>query len=136
MTLIFNPDYTHHLIGDIRRGMPLKIIYFGRRLPEIRGEYVGQRAWTILAHYKFSPGDATTYVNLDIDNDVFGSDRNERNDRNDKNGKSIRPVGDELMVGEIMVPSDAQTFELYFSNTGRWGTTWDSRYGQNYIFNI
>jgi hypothetical protein len=105
--LKFLPDWSHQQDGYIRPGEPLSIEYASERLPRCRARRYGQDAWSIVAYMRFHPG-----------------------------GEEVQG---QVVPGSLTVdvPPGATRIELWFSNTDHTGcAAWDSRYGQNYWFDV
>ena len=103
----FLPDWSSEQNGDIRPGESLSIEYASERLPRCRASRYGQDAWSITAGMRFHPNGQ------------------------EQNGAVV------AASLTVKVPTDATKIELWFKNTDTTGcVAWDSRYGQNYWFDI
>ena len=108
-TVRFLSNWSQHQIGNIQAGELLQIEYDPQRLPRCRSSRYGQPAWSIAAYLRFHPGGQEQSGLV-----VPGS-----------------------QPWEITVPNDAKKIEMWFDNTDESGCiTWDSRYGQNYWFEV
>jgi hypothetical protein len=106
-TLRFLSDWSQQRDGELRGGQPLRIEYDPDRLPTCRAKYRGQDAWNIAGYVRVHPS-------LELESVAL------------KSG-----------AAEIEVPEDATRLELWFNNTDNTGcSAWDSRYGQNYWFDV
>ncbi|MGB6163575.1 MAG: DUF6209 family protein [Pseudonocardiaceae bacterium] len=115
-SLKFLSDWSYEHNGDIRAGESLSIEYASERLPRCRASRYGQDAWSIIAGIRFHP------------------DGQEQSGAVTARGKNGAVVAAPLAVE---IPSNATKIELWFKNTDENGcVAWDSRYGQNYWFNV
>ncbi|WP_433933496.1 DUF6209 family protein [Sorangium cellulosum] len=106
-TVNFSSDWSHQQNGDIRSGERMRLEYATERLPHHRSERYGQRAWSILVHLRFHP--------------------------------SLQEGAGDVSSGacEVDVPANTSQIELWFNNTDHTGgSSWDSRYGQNYWLDV
>jgi hypothetical protein len=106
-TLGFAANWSQQQSDAIRAGEQLTIEYAAERLPDCRASYRGQDAWNIAGYARFLPGGEV----------------------------QSGAVAKQPLI--IDVPADATHVELWFQNTDNTGcNAWDSRYGQNYRFEI
>jgi hypothetical protein len=114
--LKFLSDWSYEQNGEIRPGESLSIEYVSERLPSCRASRYGQDAWSITAGIRFHPSGR------------------EQSGAVTARGSSGAMVATSL---EVAVPIDATKIELWFRNTDNTGcVAWDSRYGQNYWFDV
>lgn len=112
------------LTGTLEQSSTLQIIYDPARLPFIRLTRNGLPAWGIDATVRFHPGVETYAAGVVKNLAESGS------------GPRI-PVDPVPAPMNVMVPPDAMAVEMWFANTDIYGaTSWDSRYGQNYWFQV
>ncbi|MGH3897035.1 MAG: DUF6209 family protein [Pseudonocardiaceae bacterium] len=112
----FLPDWSHEQNGDIRPGGSLSIEYSSERLPRCRARRYGQDAWSIIAGMRFHP-----------------------NGQEQSGAVTAREQSGAVVAASLTVevPIDATKIELWFQNTDNTGcVAWDSRYGQNYWFDV
>lgn len=108
----FLSDWSQRQEGDIRSGESLLIDY-GERFPHPRGEFIVgyatmERGWRITGRVRFHP---------------HGQEEN-----------FWVPNNGSATLG---VPIGAEKIELWFKKTDPTGqVSWDSRYGQNYWFDV
>jgi hypothetical protein len=103
----FLSDWSHEQDGEIRPGEPLTIEYAGERLARCRARRYGQDTWGIAAYLRFHPSGAEQQGQV-----------------------APTPL-------TVQVPVGATQIEVWFHNTDSTGcSTWDSRYGQNYWFDV
>lgn len=105
--------------GPITRGGRLVIEYDpSRLLPDPHALATG---WRVLYHVRFRAGDEPRSGTL----------------RREHDGVAEQPAGWNPVRAEEIVPSDATQVELWFEGAGPQGpANWDSRYGQNYRFEV
>ena len=124
-TLRFLSDWQELVHGSINRGEPLSIEYDPARLPQCRQNWRGAEVWDIEAFVRFHPRGEIV------------------------RGGVLKPVREPpefgMVVGlepaplQVPVPSDATQIELWFHNfyqTSSRCDAWDSRFGQNYWFEV
>lgn len=113
-SLKFLSDWSHEQNGDIRPGESLSIEYASERLQCCRHSRYGQDAWDIIADIRFHPNGRESGAVM------------------------VRESGAMVATSLIVdVPVDALKIELWFMNTDHTGcVAWDSRYGQNYWFDV
>jgi Family of unknown function (DUF6209) len=112
------------LKGNLVQNSTLQIIYDPARLPFIRLTRNGLPAWGIDATVRFHPGLETYAAGVVKNLEESGS------------GPRI-PIDPVPAPMNVMVPPDALAVEMWFANTDIYGaTSWDSRYGQNYWFQV
>lgn len=125
-TLQFLEDWTHIQSGMIERGGQLKIDYGKRRLPRCFTMWRGAELGDIVAYLRFYPRGEIT------------------------RGSVVAPIRDGenppgMVIGhrptllELPIPSDATQVELWFHNFSQTSSrcdAWDSRFGENYWFEI
>ncbi len=112
----FLSDWSYEQNGDIHPGESLSIEYASERLPRCRASRYGQDAWNITAGMRFHPN---------------GQEQNGAVTAREQSGAVI------ATSLTVEVPTDATKIELWFKNTDNTGcVSWDSRYGQNYWFNV
>jgi hypothetical protein len=114
--LRFLSDWSHEQSGDIRPGESLSIEYASERLQDCRAKRYGQDAWSITVGMRFHPG---------------GSEQKGAVTTRKQNGEIVAtPLTVEVPIGTTRI-------ELWFQNTDHTGcVAWDSRYGQNYWFDV
>jgi hypothetical protein len=125
-TIRFLRDWRHDQDGTLERGGRLKIEYDKARLPQCFTTWRGAEFGEIIVYIRFHPRGEII------------------------NGSVLAPVRDgENTTGPIVghipapfaspVPSDATTAEIWFHNfyqTANHCDAWDSRFGENYWFEI
>jgi hypothetical protein len=118
--------------GDIRPNGKLVIVYDTRRLPNYRHEFRGSVYWNIEIYIRFHPRCELQKGSL------LEPARYEGESWNPAYGPG--PVIDYVVKPfEIVVPAGATQVELWFRtyNDFRWfSEAWDSRFGQNYWFDV
>jgi Family of unknown function (DUF6209) len=115
-SLKFLSDWSHEQDGDIHPGESLSIEYASERLRDCRASRYGQDAWSIITGIRFHP-----------------------NGEEQSSAVTTREQSGAVMAASltVQVPIDATKVELWFKNTDNTGcVAWDSRYGQNYWFDI
>jgi hypothetical protein len=115
-SLKFLSDWSHEQYGDISPGESLSIEYASERLRSCRASRYGQDAWGITAGMRFHPNGG----------EVSGA-------------VTAREQSGAVVAALLTVeaPIDATRIELWFKNTDNTGcVAWDSRYGQNYWFDV
>ena len=120
--LQFLPGWCTVQKGDIRRGGELLVEYDPARLPRCRLNWHGAEVWDIEACIKFHPGGQL------YSGSVLEKIR--------KDGMVVQLVP---RAYEVLVPSDATEVELWFRNffdVSSACEAWDSRYGQNYRYEV
>jgi hypothetical protein len=115
-SLKFLSDWTQEQSGNIRPGESLSIEYAIERLPGCRASRYGRDAWSITAGMRFHP---------------TGQEESGAVTAREQSGAVVAaPL-------TVEVPIDATRIELWFQNTDNTGcVAWDSRYGQNYWFDV
>jgi Family of unknown function (DUF6209) len=115
-SLRFLSDWSQEQSGDIRPGESLSIEYAIERLPGCRASRYGRDAWSIIAGMRFHP---------------IGQEESGAVTAREQSGAVVAaPL-------TVEVPIDATRIELWFQNTDNTGcVAWDSRYGQNYWFDV
>ena len=118
-TLRFFAGWREELHGDLAQGGRLTIEYDPERLPNCRGIRLGVPSWDIRGFVRFYPGGQHHEGGL-----VRRVD-----------GKLTDPV--QPMPLTVPVPPDASQAELWFQNIdARFCLAWDSRFGQNYWYDV
>jgi hypothetical protein len=103
----FSLDWSQQQSGDIRAGEPLRVEYATDRLCTCRATRYGQKAWSIIANFRFHPSREEQAV------DVSSG------------------------ACQVDVPANTSRIEVWFRNTDHTGcSAWDSRYGQNYWLDV
>lgn len=120
--LRFLPNWQQQDEGEISRGDTVAIEFAPERLPGCRQNWRGAEVWEIEAFARFHPRGELLHASL--------LDR-------------VRTAGVVTMLVpkpmELAVPIDAKQLELWFHNFTEFGgrcDTWDSRFGENYWFDI
>ena len=105
--LTFHAGWREELQGSITPGGKLRVEYATERLPDFRATHRSKPTWDIVGTVLFSPGGQL------------------------ETGSVVKkPL-------EVVVPKNASKVTLWFQNTdGSGGAAWDSRYGDNYHFDI
>ncbi|MFP2905075.1 DUF6209 family protein [Pyxidicoccus sp. 3LFB2] len=117
-TLSFHEGWTHSQYGTLQGGTTLMVDYDIDRLGECRAYYLNYKAWNVYVNYRFNGGPVTT-ESLTVGWGEFGSQYWMQ------------------VPAFIPLPAAPATLELWFSNGDRKGCqTYDSRYGQNYVFTV
>jgi hypothetical protein len=117
-TLTFKTDWTQSLYGTLRGGSTLMVDYDIGRLPQCRAMYMNYNSWDVSVHYRFDGG-AENFALLTLGYGEFNSQYQRQ------------------VPAFIPVPVGAHTLEMWFVNGDRKGcVTYDSQYGQNYIFSV
>ena len=113
-TLRFARDWSERADGPIVAGRSIRIDYDLDRLTACRGSTNGSDVWGITGFASFDGAEAQTFEVTRL-----------------VNGRAVRaPI-------ELSIPAHAQSVELWFSNTNRWGcNAYDSNEGANYQFDI
>jgi Family of unknown function (DUF6209) len=125
-TIQFQADWRQEQHGDIERGGRLKIDYDKGRSPRCFTIWRGAEFGDIVASIRFHP-------RREI---VSGSVVAPVRDRENPPGMVIGQVP---VPFELPVPSDATQAEIWFHNfyqTSSQGDPWDSRFGENYWFEV
>jgi Family of unknown function (DUF6209) len=120
--LRFLPEWRQVQECAIRAGGKLVIEFDPARLPTCRQNWRGAEVWDIQVFVCFHPGNQR--VEASTLQDVRQSGMVVRLDP--------KPV-------EVLIPPDAQQVEMWFLNTSGVSSrceAWDSRYGQNYWFDV
>ena len=118
----FLAGWTETLEGEVRPGGVLVIDYDPSRLPDCHTTWRGADVWSITAFARFHPGGATAQGPL----------LEEISDGGLVHGHRPKPL-------ELRVPEDAERVELWFYSSYQLSSAceaWDSRYGQNYWFDV
>jgi hypothetical protein len=120
--LRFLPNWQQENEGEISRGHTVAIEFAPERLPRCRQNWRGAEVWDIEAFARFHPRGELLHASL--------LDR-------------VRTAGVVTMLVpkpmELAVPIDARQLELWFHNFTEFGgqcDAWDSRFGENYWFNV
>ena len=103
-----------------RQGGFLRVDYALDRLPDCRDTHNGYPAWDIIAHARFLPGQQEVSASLRQPSEYFSA--------NDTSASFV-----------FRIPQDARSVELWFENASGAGSTcrtWDSNYGNNYVFDV
>src|SRR5215212_2526179 len=108
--------------GELQRGRRLSVQYDPDRLPSLRATYNGMATWGIDANARFHPGGQFTTGGL----------------LQFIHGDPPQPLEQPRPLAyELDIPQDATRLELWFKNSDRSGRTeWDSRFGENYRFDV
>jgi|GEM_PF-777622 len=115
--IVFTGDWAERTEGDLEQGGLMRLRYAPERLQACRAVSGGTRAWNIYAGWRFLPGGQTDTVALYTNRQPTGSEP--------------------PLTPEVVVPDDATSVELWFSNTDTTGcSAWDSNYGANYSFTV
>ncbi len=115
--VVFGPEWVESRSEPIQRGGLMRVLYAPERLQACRQKVNGLRAWNIYASWRFEPGGETDTVALIVDRPQTGSHK--------------------VLTPEVVVPEDATSVALWFSNSDSSGcTAWDSDYGSNYTFDV
>jgi hypothetical protein len=123
--LVFKGDFQQDVIGEIKPGSNVAIIFDAERLPLERSlDEKGKPAWTISAFYKFLPGGEVNKINL----------------LSEKSGarKKVKELtAEKILKGVFSVPSGSEEAVIWFLNTGNSGHEYyDSALGNNYRFRV
>lgn len=113
-TLRFLPNWVFQQTADTRGAKALAVEYDPARLPNCRQGYNGMPTWAILMYYRFDGG-APAYL------------------------VTTRPSGATQVMNPVVlgVPAGARRVELWFKSNDRAGCVeWDSRFSQNYAFDL
>jgi len=120
--LRFLPNWQQENEGEISRGAAVAIEFAPERLTGCRQNWRGAEVWDIEAFARFHPRGELLHASL--------LDR-------------VRTAGVVTLLVpkpmELAVPIDARRLELWFHNFTEFGgqcDAWDSRFGENYWFNI
>jgi hypothetical protein len=121
--LRFLADWTSVLTGDLAQGGKLEIEFDPRRLPQCRLNWRGAEVWDITGYARFHPS-----------GEVFSGSLLQR----------IAPSGGIVTTlqptpWEVPVPFDSAQVELWFHNFYQMSSrcdAWDSRFSQNYWFDV
>ena len=120
--LRFLPNWREEDVGEITRGDSVAIEFAPERLPGCRQNWRGAEVWDVEAFARFHPRGELLHASL--------LDR-------------VRTAGVVTMLVpkpmELAVPIDARQLELWFHNFTEFGgrcDAWDSRFGENYWFDI
>ncbi|MCY0994905.1 DUF6209 family protein [Nannocystis sp. ILAH1] len=106
-TVRFLSDWSNPSNSEIRPGEPLRLEYDLARSCQCRAERYGQKAWSLVAHLRFHPG------NQERAGDISSG------------------------ALEVDVPPGTDRIELWFHNSDHTGcSAWDSRYGENYWLDV
>ena len=121
-TLSFFVGWCEELHGDLAQGGRLTIEYDPERTPICRRYHGGLPSWDLWGNVRFHPSGQLFSGNLVLH--LEGSPP-----------RVIVPPGPILLV--VPVPADATQAELWFHNTDVFGcSAWDSRFGQNYWYDV
>ena len=119
----FLDSWQDYLSGPLRQGAYLLVDYDLNRLPDCRGTHNGYPAWEMVAHARFTPGGELRSGSVVAFENVMGQPTN--------------TARTEAL--KIKIPLDATAVELWFENRSGAGSdcqVWDSRYGENYRYEI
>jgi len=118
--LMFDSYWGVSTYNPRRQGGFLRVEYALDRLPECRNTHNGYPAWDIAAHALFQPGGQLVSASLRQPSEFFQT--------TDTSASFV-----------FRIPADAQRVELWFENTSGAGSTcqtWDSNFGNNYVFDV
>jgi hypothetical protein len=121
--LRFLADWTSTLTGDIAQGEMLTIEFDPQRLPQCRLNWRGAEVWDINGYARFHPS-----------GELFSSSLLQRISSPSGIVTTLQPT-----PWEVSVPFDAAQVELWFHNFYQVSSrcdAWDSRFGQNYWFDV
>ncbi len=109
----FTKDWQENVVGELKPGTSVEIVYDSSRLPEIRDTYNGSPVWSILGYFKTISGSTENYYYKALET----------------------PGKGEIMRQTYDIPEDTDEISIWFENTGRSGrVAYDSNYSQNYNF--
>jgi Family of unknown function (DUF6209) len=123
-SLRFSPGWRQSVEGQLCQGGALRVDYDPSRLIACRRYHGGMPAWDLWGEVRFHPSGERVRADLVA---------------HTANGPGPPRVLDppEPRALEVRVPLDATQAELWFSNTDVMGcTAWDSRFGENYWFDV
>lgn len=110
--LHFQSDWTNVLSSALVNGSKVRVIYDTDRLPQCRGDYNGQPAWSITGYWQLNGGAVHSF----------------------EAGGYSPSQGTEEPVFEL---TDTGDLAMWFQITNQWGcSAWDSNYGSNYHFSV
>jgi len=121
--LRFLADWTSVLTGDLAQGGKLAIEFDRQRLPQCRLNWRGAEVWDINGYARFHPS-----------GEVFTGSLLQRIASPAGIVTTLQPI-----PWEVSVPFDAAQVELWFHNFYQMSSrcdAWDSRFGQNYWFDV
>ena len=121
--LRFLADWTSTLTGDIAQGEKLTIEFDPQRLPQCRLNWRGAEVWDITGYTRFHPNGG-----------VFSGSLLQRIGSPSGIVTTLQPI-----PWVVSVPFDAAQVELWFHNFYQVSSrcdAWDSRFGQNYWFDV
>lgn len=125
-TLQFRPDWTTTTTSEIVQGGQLCIEYDPERLMRCRMEWDGAEIWGLEVQIIFHPrGTFSASLLKDVRPEPWGP----------VIAHAPQPV-------DVTIPSDAEWIEMWFHNFlpeqvgGNQCDAWDSRYGQNYWYQV
>ena len=121
--LRFLADWTSTLTGDIAQGEKLTIEFDPQRLPQCRLNWRGAEVWDIISYAHFHPS-----------GELFSGSLLQRIASPNGIVTTLQPT-----PWQLSVPLDAAQVELWFHNFYQVSSrcdAWDSRFGQNYWFDV
>jgi len=119
----FVADWTSTLTGDLAQGEKLAIEFDPQRLPQCRLSWRGAEV-----------GDITGYARFHPSGEVFSGSLLQHVSSSSGIGTTLQPI-----PWQVSVPFDAAQLELWFHNFYQVSSrcdAWDSRFGQNYWFDV
>jgi hypothetical protein len=142
-TIRFLADWSHVVEGTIEPGNMI-VVYYAPERARLRPIFRGSEAWDFRGTGHFLPGgeiESGYVVRYTSSDEQLNWSENEGSLQQTSRRSSPHPPGFShspvAVPWKLKVPAEASHVEMWFENTDVYRSSWwDSRYGQNYRFEV